>query len=145
MRNWPDDIVALALRRQGDTGMLKLVRPAYEQQPRITVDSLVFTSDPRKLVAMADSFDIWALNAPNAPGAACQTVAGQRNCIIVHRDYSIVMRIRRGNRERVQRYTGLGYERSRHAARALGDFILAWAREVEAEAQAAPRPSAPHD
>lgn len=80
------------------------------------------------VVRMLASFDIWALNAPDAPGAACKTVRGQRSCSITFNDYSLVMRVQRGRQVRVQRYTGLENSTSNQSARALGDFVFAWAR-----------------
>ena len=80
---------------------------------------------------MLSSFDIWALNAPDAPGAACRTVMGERSCAITFNDYSLVMRVQSGRKVRVQRYTGLEKSTSNRSARALGDFVFAWARERE--------------
>ena len=82
---------------------------------------------------MLDSFDIWAMNAPDAPGAACRTVNGQRSCAITWEDYSLVMRVESGGTARVQRYTGLERSTGNPSARALADFVLAWARERENE------------
>jgi hypothetical protein len=136
VRNGRYDVAELALTRQGGRSTVTLARPEYEGRPRVLLDSVgPSEADAEKVVAMLDSFDIWAMNAPNAPGAACQTVAGQRNCIITFGDYSIVMLVRRGNRERVQRYTGLDTRSANRRARALGDFILAWAREREGPTQ----------
>ena len=80
---------------------------------------------------MLSSFDIWALNAPDAPGAACRTVLGQRSCSITFNDYSLVMQVQRGREVRVQRYTRLEKSTSNRSARALGDFVFAWARMRE--------------
>ena len=80
---------------------------------------------------MLRSFDIWALNAPDAPGAACRTVLGQRSCAITFNDYSLVMQVQRGREVRVQRYTGLEKSTSNRSARELADFIFAWARMRE--------------
>jgi len=82
-------------------------------------------------VRMLDAFDLWALNAPDAPGAACRTILGERSCSITFNDYSLVMQVQRGREVRVQRYTGLEKRNSNHSARALGDFIFAWARTRE--------------
>jgi hypothetical protein len=87
--------------------------------------------DTEMVVLMLNSFDIWALNAPDAPGAACKTVRGRRTCAITFNDYSLVMRVQRGGEVRVQRYTGLEKRMSNQAARALGDFVFAWARKRE--------------
>jgi hypothetical protein len=84
--------------------------------------------DTDMVVRMLNSFDLWALNAPDAPGAACRTVLGQRSCSITFNDYSLVMRVQRGREVRVQRYTGLEKSTSNQSARALGDFVFAWAR-----------------
>ncbi len=132
VRNGPNDVVELALTRKAGRSTVTLVRPAYEGRPRVVLDSSGPSErDAERVVAMLDSFDIWAMNAPNAAGAACRPVGGRRNCIITFRDYSIVMLVRRGNRERAQRYTGLDTRSPNRRARALGDFILTWARERE--------------
>jgi hypothetical protein len=86
-------------------------------------------------VRMLNSFDLWALNAPDAPGAACKTVMGQRSCSITFNDYSLVMRVQSGREVRVQRYTGLEKSTSNRAARALGDFVFEWARTREGRSQ----------
>ena len=80
------------------------------------------------VVRMLNSFDLWALNEPDAPGAACRTVMGQRSCSITFNDYSLVMRVQRGREVRVQRYTRLEKSTSNQSARALADFVFAWAR-----------------
>ena len=80
------------------------------------------------VVRMLNAFDIWALNAPDAPGAACRTVMGERSCSITFNDYSLVMRVQSGQEVRVQRYTGLEKSKSNQSARALGDFVFEWAR-----------------
>ena len=87
------------------------------------------------VVQMLNSFDIWALNAPDAPGAACRTVLGQRSCNITFNDYSLVMQVQRGREVRVQRYTGLEKRTSNQSARALGDFVFAWARKRDGRGQ----------
>jgi hypothetical protein len=81
------------------------------------------------VVRMLESFDMWALNAPDAPGAACRTVKGRRNCAITFNDYSLVMKVERGREIRVQRYTGLERSTANQTARALADFVFAWARQ----------------
>ncbi len=80
---------------------------------------------------MLESFDIWAMNHPDAPGAACRTVNGERSCNITWNDYSLVMRVESGDDFRVQRYTGLETMPSSWPARGLGDFVLAWVRRIE--------------
>jgi len=87
------------------------------------------------VVRLLNSFDIWALNAPDAPGAACRTVLGERSCSITFNDYSLVMRVQRGREVRVQRYTGLEKSTSNRSARALGDFVFEWARQREGGGQ----------
>ena len=135
VRNWPDDIVEFALVRKNGMTTVTLVRPAYDRQPRIVVDSVGPMIAYAPMVAsLLDSFDLWAMNAPNAAGAACTTVAGQRNCVITTRDYSLVMQVKRGGKIRVQRYTGLAIRPRSPKARALGDFLLAWARQRETQA-----------
>ena len=91
--------------------------------------------DTDTAVLMLNTFDIWALNAPDAPGAACRTVLGQRSCSITFNDYSLVMRVQRGREERVQRYTGLEKSTSNRSARALGDFVFAWAQKRQGRGQ----------
>lgn len=93
--------------------------------------------DTEMAVEMLSSFDIWALNAPNARGAACRTVLGQRSCAITFNDYSLVMQVQRGKEVRVQRYTGLEKSTANQSARALGDFLFAWARKRDGRG---PRP-----
>ena len=80
------------------------------------------------VVRMLNSFDLWALNDPDAPGAACRTVLGQRSCSITFNDYSLVMQVQSGRDVRVQRYTRLEKTTSNRSARALGDFVFEWAR-----------------
>jgi hypothetical protein len=91
--------------------------------------------DAAEIVALLDSFDIWAMNAPDAAGASCRTERGRRKCVIAHNDYSVVMLVAGGGQVRVQRYIGLEQRTSSESARALGDYILAWARKREAAAQ----------
>ena len=91
--------------------------------------------DTDMAVRLLNSFDVWALNAPDAPGAACRTVMGQRSCSITFNDYSLVMRVQSGGQVRVQRYTRLEKSTSNRSARALGDFVFAWARMREGRAQ----------
>ena len=90
-------------------------------------------------VRMLNSFDLWALNAPDAPGAACRTVLGQRSCAITFNDYSLVMRVQRGREVRVQRYTRLEKSTSNQSARALADFVFAWARMREGRSSSSTR------
>ena len=130
--NWPNDEVELALIREAGQSTLTLFRPGREWRPRLVLDSVGPGPDePEEVREMLDSFDIWALNAPNAPGAACRTVNGQRSCAITSQDYQLVMRVESGGEVRVQRYTRLGTSAGNPAARALADFVLAWARERE--------------
>lgn len=56
------------------------------------------------------------------------TVRGGRTCSITVNDYSLVMRVQRGRDVRVQRYTGLEHSTGNPTARALADFVFAWAR-----------------
>ena len=106
------DIVSWRVQRYD--GQLRPIGPAVQ--------------DTDMAVRLLDSFDIWALNAPDAPGAACKTVRGQRSCSITFNDYSLVMRVQRGRQVRVQRYTGLEKSTSNPSARSLGDFVFAWAQ-----------------
>ena len=93
---------------------------------------------PDEVVALLDSFDLWAMNAPNAPGAACMTLDEQRICNRTVNDYSLAMKVQSGTEVRVQRYTGLDKSTAHPAARALGDFVLGWARKREARGPVAP-------
>jgi hypothetical protein len=108
-----------------------LARPAREN-PRVLLDSVgPAPLDAEMVRAMLDSFDVWAMNAPDAPGAACKTVLRIRRCYPTFKDYSLVMRVESGGEIRVQRYTGLQKNTSNRSARALGDFVLAWARQAQ--------------
>jgi hypothetical protein len=133
VRDWPTDYVELSLIRDAAGSTLVLFRPPAEGQPRVVIDSIgPGATEPAEIGMMLDSFDIWALNADDAPGAACRTVNGQRSCAITWNDYSLVMRVESGDEVRVQRYTGLEEWSTSSPPRALGDFILAWVRRLEA-------------
>lgn len=111
---------------------LTLFRPARDGRPRILLNAIGSgEQDAERVRAMLDSFDIWAMNAPDAAGAACRTVLGQRSCRPTVKDYSLVMRVESGREVRVQRYTRLEKSTSSRSARALGDFVLEWARKRE--------------
>ena len=131
-RNWPTEEVELILKRDHGATTVILFRPARDKRPRILLDSIgPVRNDPDIVREMFASFDVWALNAPNAPGAACTTRNGTRKCVPKWKDYSVAMRVERGGEVRVQRYTGLEKKKGNPSARALGDFVLAWARQVE--------------
>ena len=124
--------VELILTRESGQSTLVMFIPARPEHPRIVLDSIGPVPDePEKVRAMLKSFDVWALNAPNAPGAACSTVNGQRSCNITFEDYSLVMRVESGSEVRVQRYTHLELSSAVPAARGLADYVLAWARELQ--------------
>ena len=128
VRDWPTYDVELQLVRRAGKSTVTLFRQARNGRPRIVLDTIgPRATDVDEIRAMLDSFDVWALNAPNAPGAACSTVKRQRSCRATHDDYSIVMRVEAGREVRVQRYTNLKASTSNETARALGDFVLAWA------------------
>lgn len=136
-RNWPSEEVELALIRNAGESTVTLFLPAREDHPRIVLDSIgPGAEEPEEVRTMLASFDIWALNAPNAPGAACRTVNGQRSCNPTFNDYSLVMRVESGGKVRVQRYTHLELSTAVPSARALADFVLAWARTYEGGGQA---------
>lgn len=138
--------VTLALIRDGGESTVVLFRQARDGQPRIVLDSIgpdPKEQEPEEIRVMLASFDVWALNAPNAPGAACRTVNGQRSCNITFNDYSLVMRVESGDDVRVQRYTGLERSTAVPSARALADFVLAWAHELEGGGQAHRQPPTP--
>ncbi len=133
--------VTLHLTRNAGGSTVVLFRQASPGQSRIVLDSVgpgPKEQEPEEIRAMLASFDVWALNAPDAPGAACRTVNGQRSCAITFQDYSLVMQVERGGQVRVQRYTGLERSTGNQTARALADFVLAWARKREASAQVRP-------
>ena len=134
-RNWPTEEVELALVREIGGSTVTLFRPARDGRPRVVLDSIgPSPTDVEEVRAMLDSFDIWALNEPNAPGAACRTVDGQRSCAITWNDYSVVMQVERGWDVRVQRYTHLELGTSSASVRALGNYVLEWARRREGSA-----------
>ena len=131
-RNWPTEEVEIALIRQAGQSTLTLFVPAREEHPRIVLDSVgPAAEEPDEVRTMLETFDLWAMNAPDAPGAACRTVNGQRSCAITFNDYSLVMRVESGGKVRVQRYTGLEKSTGNAAARALADYVLAWARTTD--------------
>ena len=136
VRGWPTGDVELILARDSGQSTVTLFHPAREGRPRIVLDSIgPVPQDTEEVRTMLDSFDVWALNAPNAPGAACRTTNGQRTCAIAFNDYSLVMRVEREGDVRVQRYTGLEKDTGNRTARALGDYVLAWAERLDARAQ----------
>ena len=125
VRNAAREAVELTLRRdtRGSTVTWYVVRYDGRRRPVGPPEQ-----DTDMVVRMLNAFDIWALNAPDAPGAACRTVMGERSCSITFNDYSLVMRVQSGQEVRVQRYTGLEKSKSNQSARALGDFVFEWAR-----------------
>ena len=128
VRNKAREAVELTLTRdtRGSTVTWYVARSDGRQRPTGPAEQ-----DTDMVVRMLNSFDIWAMNAPDAPGAACRTVLGQWSCSITFNDYSLVMRVQRGREVRVQRYTGLEKSKSNQSARALGDFVFEWARKRE--------------
>ena len=126
VRNAAREAVQLTLTRKthGSTATWYVLRSDGQRRPGGRAEP-----ETDMVVRMLNAFDIWALNAPDAPGAACRTVGGRRDCRITFNDYSLVMRVQRGREVRVQRYTGLEHNNANQTARALGDFIFAWARE----------------
>ena len=136
VRNAARDAVELTMTRDAGERTVTLVRPAYDGRRRVVLDSIGPAEQDTELVLPTlDSFDVWALNAPDAPGAACKTVMGQRSCSITFNDYSLVMRVQSGREVRVQRYTGLEKSTANRSARALADFVFAWARKREGYGQ----------
>ena len=123
--------VEIAIIRNAGQSTVTLFIPARAEHPRIVLDSIgPLPEDTEEVRELLASFDVWALNAPNAPGAACRTVNGQRSCAITFNDYSLVMQVESGGKVRVQRYTGLEKSTGNPTARALADYVLAWARTV---------------
>ena len=140
--NWPTEEVEFALIRESGQSTVMLFRPARDGNPRIMLDSIgPSQGEPEEVGAMLASFDVWALNAPNAQGAACRTTNGQRTCYPTSNDYQLVMRVESGGQVRVQRYTRLASSTAVPSARALADFVLAWARELDGR-QARRQPAA---
>lgn len=133
--NRPIEMVLLKVVRDASGSTIKLTRLPYHGRAGAVLDSIGPVSEyPEKLRELLRTFDVWAMNAPNAPGASCRTDhTGLRRCIVAEDDYSIVMRVGRDRRVRVQRYIDLGSSASNPQARALGDFILAWAHSRDAE------------
>lgn len=130
VRNAAREAVELTLTRDARGSTATLARPAYNGRRRMVLDSIGPAGpDAEMILRTLGSFDIWAMNAPDAPGAACKTVLGQRSCAITFNDYSLVMRVQRGRDVRVQRYTGLEKATANRSARALADFVFTWARE----------------
>ena len=134
-RNWPTEEVEFELVREAGESRVTLFRPARDGNPRIVLLEKIgpVAEEPEKVSELLESFDVWALNAPNAAGAACSTRNGQRICNPTFEDYSLVMQVESGNQVRVQRYTHLELSSGVPAARGLGDFMLAWATELEAD------------
>ena len=132
VRDWPTYDVELTLVRDARGSTLTLFRQARDGRPRIVLDSIgPAPQDPEEISALLDTFDIWAMNAPDAPGAACRNRFGMRSCAITFKDYSLVMRVESGGKVRVQRYTGLEKSTANQSARGLADHILALARKRE--------------
>jgi len=125
VRNAAREAVQLTLVRdtRGGTVTWHVLRQDERGRPLGPVEQ-----DTDMAVRLLNSFDVWALNEPDAPGAACRTVMGERSCSITFNDYSLVMRVQSGQEVRVQRYTRLEKSTSNRSARALGDFVFAWAR-----------------
>lgn len=136
VRNAAREAVELTVTRDSRGSTVTLARPAYDGRRRTLLDARR-PGEPKTdmVVRMLTSLDIWALNAPDAPGAACRTVMGQRSCAITFNDYSLVMRVQRGREVRVQRYTRLEKSTSNRSARALGDYVFDWARKREGRGQ----------
>ena len=133
-RNWPTEEVELSLIRENGKSTAVLFIPERADHPRIVLDSIgPSETEPVEITEMLGTFDVWALNAPNAPGAACRTVNGQRSCNITFEDYSLVMQVESGNQVRVQRYTHLEARPTSDPARALADYALAWARSRQVQ------------
>jgi len=128
VRNAAREAVQLTLTRdtRGGTETWYVLRHDERGRPLGPVEQ-----DTDMPVRLLNSFDVWALNEPDAPGAACRTVMGQRSCSVTFNDYSLVMRVQRGREVRVQRYTRLEKSTSNQSARALADFVFAWARTRE--------------
>lgn len=132
-RNWPVEEVEFAFTRGAAGSTVVLFRPARDGNPRVLLDSIgPVSEDVAEVRELLDTFDVWAMNHPNAPGAACRTVNGARSCNITWEDYSVVMLVESEGVVRVQRYTGLETRDGSWPARGLGDFVLGWARRVDA-------------
>ena len=135
VRNWPDEFVELTLVRRAGQSTVTLFRPAHDGRPRFVFDSIgPGPKDAEMVVALLDSFDVWSMAAPDAPGGACRTKGKGRNCAATTKDYTVVMGVKIGGEYRAQRYTQLE-KRTALSARALGDFILEWARQPQGRKQ----------
>ena len=136
VRGWPIDEVELDMNVVEGQRRLILYRPARDGQPELLLASI--SPDMKEwenVDALLQSYDVWELANPDAPGAACRTYKGQPTCNPTFNDYSIAMRVIVGGVTRNQRYTRLDGDNSAHVARAMGDFVLAWAREREGSTQ----------
>ena len=145
VRDWPAEYVEIDLTRNAAGSTLIMYRPSQAAsggqpaQPRILLDSVgPQKEDPEEIVQLMKAFDVWAMADSNAVGAACNTRGGYWNCNPTINDYSLVMAVMRGGTQRAQRYTRLKESTSNKTARALGDFIFAWKRRVEARASTKP-------
>jgi hypothetical protein len=138
VRDWPNEYVEIELTRNAGASTVIMYRPAQPAaggqpaQPRVLLDSIgPGKEDPPEIVELLKTFDVWAMADSNAVGAACNTRSGQWICNPTFNDYSLVMQAFGGGTSRSQRYTRLGESTSSRTARALGDFVLAWARKHE--------------
>jgi hypothetical protein len=123
--------VELAFVREGGMSTVSLFRPDGIEQALLLDTIGPQPEDPDKVRQMLASFDLWTLTAPDAPGGACRTVSGERNCNLTHTNYTVVLMVEIDGVKRAQRYTGLDKSSANASVRALGDFVLAWARERE--------------
>lgn len=141
VRNWPDEYVEIDFTRSARGNTLVMYRPAQPGVPRILLDSIgPQPDDPKEIVELLQTFDVWAMADSNAVGAACNTKRGGWICNPTFNDYSLVMAVTRRGVSRSQRYTRLGESSSNRRARALGDFVVAWSRARAADSCSGTRP-----
>jgi hypothetical protein len=136
VRDWPNEYVEIDVVRNAGQSTVIVFRPSQPGQPRILLDSIgPADRDAEEVAKLLKTFDVWAMAAPNAPGAACRMDGGGWTCNPTFNDYSLVMRVISGGVTRNQRYTRLEKTTSSNPVRALGDFILAWSRKLDAGAR----------
>ena len=133
-REFPGEEVEFVLARSDSGSTLTVFRPAREWRPRLVLDSIgPGAQEPEEIREILASFDVWTMAAPDAPGAACAMANGQWICHPVSNDYTLVMGVASGDVYRAQRYTRLESSPASRPVRALGDFVLAWARRLEGQ------------
>ena len=132
-REFPGEEVEVILTRGSSGSTLTVFRPGREWRPRLVLDSIgPGAQEPDEIREILASFDVWAMAERDAPGAACGTENGLWVCHPVSNDFTLVMGVGSGDEYRAQRYTHLELGTAVLSARALGDYLLSWARSLEA-------------